>query len=56
LREEAHVFIVYNSIANNINSAGLQLMAIKLNKDSSSLPEAYADYINIFNLNKVIKL
>jgi hypothetical protein len=47
---------VYGSIANNINSAGLQFMAIKLNKGSSSLPEAYADYSDIFNFDKAAKL
>jgi hypothetical protein len=56
LREEIHVFIVYDSITNNINSAGLQLIAIELNKDSFSLPEAYADYANVFNLSKAVKL
>jgi flagellar hook protein FlgE len=47
---------VYGSVANNINNAGLQLMAIKLDKDSFSLPETYADYNNIFNPNKTAKL
>jgi hypothetical protein len=47
---------MYGSIANSINSAGLQLMAIKLNKGFSTLPEAYADYANIFNLSKAAKL
>jgi hypothetical protein len=56
LREEAHVFIVYDSVTSNINSAGLQLMAIELDKDSFILPEAYADYANMFNPNKAAKL
>jgi hypothetical protein len=50
------VFIVYDSVASNMNSAGLQLMAIKLDKDSFTLPETYADYANIFNFNKAAKL
>jgi hypothetical protein len=50
------VFIIYGSITNNMNSAGLQFMVIKLDKDSFTLPEAYADYANIFNFNKAVKL
>jgi hypothetical protein len=50
------VFIVYGSVANNMNSAGLQFIIIKLDKDSFSLPEAYADYSNIFNSGKAVKL
>jgi hypothetical protein len=50
------VFIVYGSVANNINSAGLQFMAIKLDKGSFSLPKAYANYVNVFNLSKAAKL
>jgi hypothetical protein len=50
------VFIIYGSIASNINNAGLQLIAIKLDKDSSTLPEAYADYTDIFNFDKATKL
>jgi hypothetical protein len=47
---------MYGSVANNISNAGLQLMIIKLDKDSFTLPEAYADYVNVFNLNKAAKL
>jgi hypothetical protein len=50
------VFIVYDSVASNINSARLQFMAIELDKGFSSLPEAYTDYTDIFNLNKAVKL
>jgi hypothetical protein len=50
------VFIVYGSVINNISRARLQLITIKLNKDSFTLPEAYADYTNMFNLNKTAKL
>jgi hypothetical protein len=50
------VFIVYGSVANSINNAKLQFIAIKLDKDSFTLPEAYTDYINIFNPNKTAKL
>jgi hypothetical protein len=50
------VFIVYDSIANNINNAKLQFITIKLDKDSSLLPEAYADYNNVFDFNKAVKL
>jgi hypothetical protein len=50
------VFIVYGSVTNSMNSAGLQLMTIELDKDSSSLPEAYADYNDMFNFNKTVKL
>jgi hypothetical protein len=56
LREKAYVFIVYGSVTNNMSSAGLQFIIIELDEDSSSLPEAYADYNNVFNLNKAIKL
>jgi hypothetical protein len=31
-------------------------MAIKLDKDFSTLPEAYADYADVFNPNKAAKL
>jgi hypothetical protein len=31
-------------------------MVIELDKDSSLLPEAYADYANMFNLGKTAKL
>jgi hypothetical protein len=31
-------------------------MTIELDKDSFTLPEAYADYANMFNLNKAAKL
>jgi hypothetical protein len=50
------VFIVYGSVASSISNVGLQLIAIKLDKGSFSLPEAYADYADIFNLNKTTKL
>jgi hypothetical protein len=50
------VFIVYNSVTNSMNSARLQFMAIKLDKDSFILPEAYADYADMFNPNKTVKL
>jgi hypothetical protein len=39
-----------------MSSAKLQFMAIELDKGSSTLPEAYADYANIFNPNKTAKL
>jgi hypothetical protein len=39
-----------------MNSAGLQLMAIELDKGFFSLPEAYADYSDIFNPGKTVKL
>jgi uncharacterized protein YacL len=39
-----------------MNNARLQLIIIKLDKDSFTLPEAYADYTNMFNLNKIAKL
>jgi hypothetical protein len=47
---------VYDSIASNINNVGLQLIIIKLDKDSSTLPKIYTDYTNIFNPNKAAKL
>jgi hypothetical protein len=50
------VFIVYDSVANNMSNARLQFMTIELNKGSSILPEAYADYTNVFNFNKTAKL
>jgi hypothetical protein len=56
LRGKAHVFIIYDSVASSINNAELQLMAIKLDKGFSILPETYADYADIFNLNKAAKL
>ena len=31
-------------------------MAIKLDKGSFTLLEAYADYVNVFNLSKAVKL
>jgi hypothetical protein len=31
-------------------------MAIKLDKGFSILPEAYADYVNVFDLSKAAKL
>jgi hypothetical protein len=39
-----------------MNSARLQLIIIELDKDFSILPEAYADYIDIFNFGKAAKL
>jgi hypothetical protein len=39
-----------------MNSARLQFIIIKLNKNSFTLPEAYANYADIFNLNKTTKL
>jgi hypothetical protein len=50
------VFIVYGSIASNMNNAELQFIIIELNKDSSILLEIYADYINVFNFSKTAKL
>jgi hypothetical protein len=50
------VFIIYGSVTSNMSSARLQLMTIKLDKDFFTLPEAYADYANVFNLNKAAKL
>jgi hypothetical protein len=50
------VFIVYDSVANNISNVRLQLIIIKLDKGSSSLPKAYADYSDVFNPNKAVKL
>jgi hypothetical protein len=50
------VFIVYGSIANNMSNAGLQLIIIKLDRGSFSLPEAYTEYNNIFNPGKAVKL
>jgi hypothetical protein len=47
---------MYGSVANNISSAGLQLMAIKLNKGSFTLPEIYTDYTDVFNPGKTAKL
>jgi hypothetical protein len=47
---------VYGSVASNINNARLQLIAIKLDKDSSTLPEAYTDYVDMFNFDKTAKL
>jgi hypothetical protein len=47
---------VYGSVANNMSNAGLQFIAIKLDKDSFSLPEAYVDYINVFDFGKTAKL
>jgi hypothetical protein len=47
---------MYGSIANNMSNAGLQLMIIKLDKSSSTLPEAYADYTNVFDFGKAAKL
>jgi hypothetical protein len=56
LREKAHVFIIYDSIASNINSVRLQFIAIKLDKGFSILPEIYTDYANMFNPGKAAKL
>jgi hypothetical protein len=39
-----------------MSSAGLQLIIIELDKGFSLLPEAYADYANVFNLGKAVKL
>jgi hypothetical protein len=39
-----------------MSSAKLQFIIIKLDKSSATLPEAYADYADIFNLNKAVKL
>jgi hypothetical protein len=39
-----------------MSNAGLQFITIKLDKDSSLLPEAYADYTDVFNLDKAVKL
>jgi hypothetical protein len=50
------VFIVYGLVASSISSARLQFIAIKLDKSSSTLPETYADYTNMFNFNKAAKL
>jgi hypothetical protein len=50
------VFIIYDSVANNMSNARLQLIVIKLDKGSSTLPEAYTNYTNIFNLSKTAKL
>jgi hypothetical protein len=50
------VFIVYSSVASSMSSVRLQLMAIKLDKGSFTLPEAYADYANMFNSDKAAKL
>jgi hypothetical protein len=47
---------MYSSIASNISNVRLQFIAIKLDKDSSTLPEVYADYTNIFNPGKTAKL
>jgi hypothetical protein len=47
---------MYGSVASNINSAELQLMIIELDKGSFTLPEAYADYANVFNPSKAVKL
>jgi hypothetical protein len=50
------VFIVYGSVTSSINSAGLQFITIKLDKGSFTLLKVYADYANMFNLNKAAKL
>jgi hypothetical protein len=50
------VFVVYGSITSSISSAGLQFMAIELDKGFFTLPEVYADYANIFNFSKTAKL
>jgi hypothetical protein len=39
-----------------MSSARLQFMVIELNKDFFTLPEAYADYVNMFNPGKAAKL
>jgi hypothetical protein len=56
LREEAYVFIIYGSITNSMSNARLQFITIKLDKDSSILPKAYADYADMFNFSKTVKL
>jgi hypothetical protein len=50
------VFIVYGSVASSMSNARLRFMVIELDKDSFTLPEAYADYTDMFNLNKTAKL
>ena len=50
------MFIVYDSVANNINNVGLQLIVIELDKGSSSLSKAYEDYADMFNPDKAVKL
>jgi hypothetical protein len=50
------VFIIYDSITSNINNAGLQLIAIELNKGFFTLPKVYVNYADVFNLNKTAKL
>jgi hypothetical protein len=47
---------VYGSVASNMSNVRLQLITIKLDKDSSLLPEAYADYANVFDFGKTVKL
>jgi hypothetical protein len=39
-----------------MNNAELQFITIELDKGSSTLPEAYTDYTNMFNPNKAAKL
>jgi hypothetical protein len=56
LRGEAHVFIIYDSVASNMSSVKLQFMIIELNKGFFTLPEAYTDYADIFNPDKAAKL
>jgi hypothetical protein len=56
LREKVHVFIVYGSVTNNMSNVRLQFMIIELNKGFFTLPEAYADYADVFNFNKIAKL
>ena len=50
------MFVVYGSVASNMSNTGLQLIIIKLDKGSFSLPEAYANYSNVFNFGKAAKL
>jgi hypothetical protein len=47
---------VYDLIASNTSNAGLQLIIIELDKNSFTLPEAYANYANVFNSDKAVKL
>jgi hypothetical protein len=39
-----------------MSSIRLQLIAIKLDKGFFILPEVYADYADVFNLGKAVKL
>jgi hypothetical protein len=50
------VFIIYGSVTSSMSSAGLQFIIIKLDKGFSTLPEAYADYADVFNFGKAVKL